>query len=290
MAATLLGSYAGCTTALRPPVEISVGEVVALPNLEDSVKFAVLGDFGTGSARQYALAAQMAKARARFPFEFVITVGDNLYGSQGQRDFERKFEIPYKPLLDAGVLFYAALGNHDRREQRAYKQFNMDGRLYYSFRPRRQSVRFFALESTYMTPEQVAWFEKELSSADETWKIPYFHHPLYSSGARHGSNLALRKTLEPMLLKAGVSVVFAGHDHFYERMQPQQGIVHFVVGSGGQLRVGNIRPTSGLTAKGFDRDLSFLMCEINRDRLYFQAVSRAGQVIDSGVIERRATP
>ena len=242
MAVTLLGLYLGCTPALRPPIEIAVGEVVALPNLDDSVKFAVLGDFGTGSARQYAMAAQMAKARARFPFEFVITVGDNLYGSQQPRDFERKFELPYKPLLDAGVLFYASLGNHDRREQRAYKQFNMDGKLYYSFKPRQQSVRFFALESTYMTPDQVAWFEKELSGANETWKIPYFHHPLYSSGARHGSDVSLRKTLEPLLLKNGVSVVFAGHDHFYERVLPQQGIVHFVVGSGGQLRVGNIRP------------------------------------------------
>ena len=208
----------------------------------------------------------MAKAHARFPFELVITVGDNLYGSQDPGDFERKFERPYKPLLDAGVKFYASLGNHDRRQQRDYKPFNMDGRLYYSFKAPKQDVRFFALESSYMTPEQLTWFEQEVSRAGEDWKIPYFHHPLYSSGARHGSDLALRKVIEPLMVANGVSVVFTGHDHFYERLLPQQGIHHFVVGSGGQLRVGNIRRTTGMTAKGFDRDLAFLICEINRDR------------------------
>ena len=40
---------------------------------------------------------------------------DNLYGGDSPRDYQRKFELPYKPLLDAGVKFYAALGNHDSR-------------------------------------------------------------------------------------------------------------------------------------------------------------------------------
>ena len=76
----------------------------------------------------------MAKTHATFPFELVITVGDNLYGSERPQDFQKKFEIPYKPLLDASVKFYASLGNHDSREQRFYKLFNMDGKLYYSFK------------------------------------------------------------------------------------------------------------------------------------------------------------
>ena len=88
----------------------------------------------------------------------------------------------------------------------------MDGKLFYSFNPNKD-VRFFALESTYPEPEQIAWLEKELQASTSAWKIPFFHHPLYSSGGRHGSNLRLRSTLEPMFLKNGVSVVFTGHDH-----------------------------------------------------------------------------
>ena len=54
---------------------------------------------------------------------------------QTRKDFFKKFELPYKPLLDAGVPFYAALGNHDEPAiQINYKPFNMDGKRYYSFR------------------------------------------------------------------------------------------------------------------------------------------------------------
>ena len=100
----------------------------------------------------------MALVHDRFPFELVITVGDNLYGSQRPKDFQTKFEEPYKKLLDAGVKFYASLGNHDEREgQRYYKLFNMDGKLYYTFKAPKQNVRFFALDSTYADPAQTAW-------------------------------------------------------------------------------------------------------------------------------------
>jgi hypothetical protein len=260
---------------------------LTLPNKADSLKFAVLGDFGTGSKEQYQLAAQMKRVHDQFPYELVILVGDNLYGSERPQDFLKKFETPYKPLLDAGVKFYASLGNHDAREQRYYKLFNMDGKLYYSFKPNKQSVRFFALESTYLDPEQIAWFEKEVKDSTSDWKIPYFHHPPYSSGDRHGSDTRLREVLEPLFIKYNVSVVLTGHDHFYERLKPQNGIAYFVVGSGGQLRKGNIDQRSGLTAAGNDRDQSFLAAEINRDELWFNAVSRQGQVFDTGVITRR---
>jgi 3',5'-cyclic AMP phosphodiesterase CpdA len=278
----------------RTPVTVqapqSVAEApVAFPNKDGSLKFGVLGDFGTGGREQYQLGEQMAKLHARFPYELVVTVGDNIYGTEGPRDFVKKFEIPYKPLLDAGVKFYASLGNHDAREQARYKLFNMDGKTYYTFKAPREDVRFFALESDYPRPQQIAWLEKALSDSNEKWKIPYFHHPLYSSGGRHGSDVTLRKILEPLFLKYGVSVVLTGHDHFYERTKPQNGIVYFVVGGGGKLREGNIVPRSSLTARGFDDDLSFMAAEISGDEMYFNAISRAGTIIDSGVIQRRKT-
>jgi predicted MPP superfamily phosphohydrolase len=262
---------------------------LTMPNKEDSLKFAVLGDFGTGNKQQYQLAAQMKRVHDQFPFDLVALVGDNLYGSERPQDFKKKFEDPYKPLLDAGVKFYASLGNHDDpQEQRNYKLFNMDGKQYYTFKPStKQSVRFFVLESSYLKPEQIAWFEKELQGSDSDWKIPYFHHPPYSSGERHGSDTQMREALEPLFLKYNVSVVLTGHDHFYERVKPQKGIVYFVVGSGGQLRKGNIDRRTGLTAAGNDQDQSFMIAEINGDQMWFNAISRMGQVFDSGVLTRR---
>jgi predicted MPP superfamily phosphohydrolase len=268
--------------AQRPQPE----PVVALPNRSGSLKFAVLGDFGTGSSQQYQLAEQMVKLRNRFKYELVILVGDNLYGSERPQDFKTKFETPYKPLLDAGVKFYASLGNHDSREQRYYKPFNMDGKLYYAFSPM-PNVRFFAFESTYPEPEEIKWLENELKASSNDWKIVFFHHPLYSSGDRHGSDIRLREVLEPLFVKYNVSVVLTGHDHFYERVKPQKGITYFVVGSGGQLRAGNIDRSSGITAKGFDTDLAFMVAEITGDEMYFNAISRGGQTVDSGVLTRR---
>lgn len=262
---------------------------VQLPNKAGSLKFAAFGDFGNGNAAEYQTAAQLIKTYAGFRLDLVATVGDNILGTETLQDFRDKFEIPYKPLLDSGVKFYAALGNHDLREQRDYKPFNMNGRLFYSFKAPKQDIRFFMLESGDMSPDEVKWIDNELRSSSEQWKIVCLHIPVYSSGATHGSNLALRATLEPMFIKYGVTVVFAGHDHVYERVKPQHGIMYFVVGSGGELRRGDLRKTA-LTAVGFDQDNAFLVAEIIDDSMYFNAISRAGKVVDSGIITVRKAP
>ena len=265
--------------------------VVALPNRPGSLKFAILGDFGTGGREQYQVGEQMARLHQRFAFELVLTVGDNLYGSERPQDFRKKFEIPYKAVLDAGVKFYASLGNHDdSRTQGAYPAFNMRGKRYYSVKGPEQSVRFFALDSTYPSPDQIKWISEALKESGEDWKIAFCHHPPYSSGSRHGSDLPLRKAVEPIFVQHNVSVVFTGHDHFYERIKPQQDVVYFVAGSGGKLAKGDIDRRSPLTAKAFDTDFAFMAAEIFGDGMTFNAISRAGIVVDSGVITRRRPP
>ena len=140
---------------------------VALPNKPDTLHFAVIGDNGTGDKPEYVIAEQMLAWHNRFPFPLVIMMGDNIYGSDRPQDFVAKFEAPYKGLLDKGVKFYACLGNHDSREQRYYKLFNMDGKLYYSFKAPKEDVRFFVLESSYPDPEQIQWIEDELKNSKE---------------------------------------------------------------------------------------------------------------------------
>jgi len=259
---------------------------VALPLNSGSVRFAAIGDMGTGEPAQYEVAQRMLQFHQVFPFTFVIMLGDNIYGGKSPDQLQKKFEIPYKPLLDAGVQFYGALGNHDDPNERFYKFMNMNGERYYSFK--KGNVHFFALDSTYLDPKQLAWLEKELAAAGAGWKICYFHHPLYSSGAFHGSSTELRTVLEPLFVKYGVQVVFAGHEHVYERIKPQKGIYYFTEGASGELRAGNLKKTD-LTAAGYDKDRSFLTLEVSGDDLYFQAVSRAGVTVDSGVIHRSMT-
>ena len=263
---------------------------VRLPNKDDSLRMAVIGDTGTGDRAQYDVGERLAEARQAFPLELVLMVGDNMYGSERPQDYSKKFERPYKPLLDAGVKFYAALGNHDDRDQRKYKLFNMNDELYYTFKAPKQNVRFFALESSYMDRKQLDWFEQQLRNANDDWKIVFMHHPIYSSGGRHGSDLSLREVLEPLFVKYNVSVVFAGHEHFYERIKPQKGITYITEGASAKLRRGNIRDNSPLTAKGFDTDNSFMLVEINGDSMHFQTISRTGETVDEGVVQRRNAP
>jgi hypothetical protein len=262
-------------------------EASFLPNQAGSLKFAAIGDNGTGDQSQYEIAGQMEQWHRRFAFDTVIMLGDNLYGSQRAADFVQKFERPYKPLLDAGVKFYASLGNHDKPSNDAYAPFNMNGARYYSYV--RNDVRFVVLDTNILDARQLGWLETVLRDAKERWKIAYFHHPLYSDGGRHGSEIELRVKLEPLFVRYGVNAVYSGHDHIYERLVPQMGIAYFVAGASGELRTGDLKRSS-MTAAGFDRDRSFMLNEIADDDLFFQAISRTGETVDRGVVHRQDRP
>jgi len=184
------------------------------------LRFAVIGDSGTGDEHQYRIAAQMAAWHDRLPYELVLMLGDNVYGAfwggGNQKDFEEKFDKPYAELLRRGVVFRAALGNHDMREDdgrhliEARERFHIEGpQGYYSFtagkwlpeasldfardkgasglgeeRKGGPLVEFFVintvrLEKDKKDPEQLAWLERALAQSKARWRIVYGHHPLY---------------------------------------------------------------------------------------------------------------
>ena len=256
-----------------------------------SLKFAVIGDSGQWSAAQRETAAQLASERDDFEFDFVLMLGDNNYGDGSPESYRQRFEEPFKPLLDAGVKFYASRGNHDVGPQWEYPQFNMGGERYYTFQKRSgvlppvagDIVQFFAIDSVSLDDAQVSWLDRQLSESKAEWKIVFFHHPIYSSGRYAASSAARRATLEHVLIEHQVDVVFAGHEHLYERMAPQSGVMYFVVGATGAVRTGDLRP-SPYRAAGYDRDLSFLLAEIAGDSMYFRVVNRVGETIDRGKI------
>ena len=282
----LFRGIAAAAKALRSGADQqTIGPALKLPLTPNSVRFAIIGDSGTGERPQVEVARQMELFHQDFPFDFVLMLGDNIYGSKTPEDFRKKFEHPYEPLRSAGVKFYAALGNHDHTSERLYKPFNMDGQRYYTFKL--GNVQFFALDSNYMDPAQLEWLGHQLSSSGATWKICFFHHPLYSHGKFHGSDLDLRARLEPLLVQYKVDVVLNGHEHVYERVKPQQGIYYFVLGNSGELRLHNLSPSPD-TEKGFDTDRTFGLIEIAGDQFNFQIIARSGATVDSGVLQKPA--
>ena len=273
------------------------------------VRFAVIGDQGTGKKGQYEIAELMAAWHRRLPYKFVITLGDNFYGfwflDGGKGLYRKKFDKPYAELLRRGVIFRASIGNHDKSADMIADKdrFHIEGeRGYYTFTEGADSdgkprVQFFVLNSDLeelrvpgRCEAQCQWLKRELAKSTATWKIAYFHHPLYSTG-QHGSDLPLREKLEPIFADAeyGVDLVFAGHDHFYQRFGPQRGVHHIVSGAAGQLREGDASSNPDLApppACSQDSQQHFLLVEAEPERLRLRAVSRDDTVFEDCTLNR----
>ena len=297
----LIALVCGCNASEAPvrpipavhAIEQAAPDALTLPNALTSVKFAIIGDSGRGTPEQHAVAAQMVRFRERFKFNFVLMVGDNIYeGPATPDDYRRKFEEPYRALLQDDVRFFAVLGNHDDPRQIAYRPFNMNGERYYSFSAPedpltrlRTPVEFFALDSTNMDSGQLAWLDQRLAASRAEWKVVFLHHPLYTSGRYRNGSRAHRWALEPILTRHGVDIVLSGHEHIYQRSQLQQNILYFVSGGAGSLRPDDGVPASFI-ASTFNDDYHFMLMEIAEDAMHFQAISRAGATIDAGTLYR----
>lgn len=271
------------------PAEINKTGDREAPSQSGFFRFVALGDMGTGDKDQLAVARAMTTLHRDRPFDTVLMLGDNIYPDGNPADLPAKFERPYSELLALGVRFHATLGNHDVKKGREaeinYPHFNMGGRAYYSFVKAAGLIEFFALDSTDADSQQMRWLEESLAKSKARWKVAFFHHPIYSSGRTHGSDLRLRGMVEPLLVKYGVAAVFSGHDHTYERTKPQNGVQYFVSGTGGKLRKGDLNRSSSLLAMGDDQHNSFMVIEVSETELRYSAVSAEGEVLDSGVIQ-----
>jgi hypothetical protein len=223
-------------------------------------------------------------------------LGDNIYAAGTPENYASRFERPYKALIDAGVTFHAALGNHDPPGLWDYPRFNMNGNRYYTFVRQGDALpiasaraQFYALDTVNLDRDQVTWLRHELERSRADWKICFYHHPLYTAGRYRTAAFRLRTRLEPVFLQYGVDVGLSGHEHFYERIVVRGGVQYFTSGAGGALRRDDIGPSSW-TAAGFDDDTHFMLMEISGDTLYFQAVSRTGRTVDSGAFTQRQKP
>jgi hypothetical protein len=273
---------AGVPTRLETPLPAGTVSPLGMPQLRGGTIFALMGDSGSGDTAQRDVAQAMLTyftTARRFPF--VLMLGDNLYHD----DYNSEFLEPYKPLLDKGVTFYAALGNHDRDLEIHFKPFNMNDTDHYTFD--QGNARFVALNSNHPDdPEQIKWLDSVFTNAGDKWRVAFFHHPLYSSG-QHGaeSRQVIRPALEDALVRNKVDVVFSGHEHLYERIHPQRGIRYFVSGGGG-------RNLYGYHASDFDEigvsEHHFMVVEIAGDRLLFEAITHSQKLLDCGVLYRRA--
>lgn len=255
------------------------------------LRFAAVGDIGTGKDGQYAVANAMAQRWQSSPFPFVLTTGDNIYPNGDISQIRDVFERPYAPLLDNGVKFYATLGNHDfqtnrGRDEIAYPGYNMPAR-HYTFSE--QSVQFFALDTNLahigdergekLWRAQLRWLRAALGRSRAPWKVVYAHHTMYSSG-HHGSDNKLLTDLAPIFATHGVQLYLNGHDHHYERTEAIDGTTYITTGNGAKLRSVGESDWTALASS----QLGFTTFEVYLDRMAISAVDVENQVFDETTI------
>ncbi len=197
---------------------------LAPPDPATPFRMAAVGDSGAGSAEESGIEAEIEAADP----ELVLHTGDIAYGRGSNEQVETRFLDPYATLLDH-VPLYASLGNHDVETGNgapllaavALPTNSTDGSShFYSFDW--GPVHAVALDSNAsLAPggAQLTWLDADLGASRAVWKIVFFHHPPYSS-SKHGSNLAIRDALTPVLDRHHVDLVLNGHDHDYERSFP----------------------------------------------------------------------
>lgn len=251
----------------------------------DRTSIAVVGDHGSGGRQEMAVAASMADTYRRRPFGTVAMLGDISYYGTFRDRHEAVFDRPMRPLVDAGVRFDLALGNHDEGEAER-ELLGLPGR-HYSV-PTGPAELFYLDTSTPgrladPADQQLEWLDGALAASERQWRIVAVHHPPYSSG-HHRSELLVRELIEPIVRRHRVDLVLAGHDHHYERTVPIDGVTYVVSGGGCKPR-----PTgsSDFTVV-VDATLQFLHLDIDGDRLTGRAVRPDGSLIDTFGLRARS--
>ena len=261
------------------------------------VRFAVIGDYGTGEQPEADVAALVKSWNP----DFIITTGDNNYPNgaavtidQNIGQFFHEFISPYQGGYGDGALenrFFPSLGNHDWQSEDAQPYldyFTLPGneRYYeYVWGP----IHFFVLDSDTHEPDgadinstQAVWLQSQMGISDRPWKIVYMHHPPYSSGL-HGSI----DWMQWPFAEWGADAVISGHDHTYERIS-RDGITYFVNGLGGRSNYPFFGSVRGSQVR-YNLDYGAMLVEASEDNISFQFINRQDVLIDVIKLTRLTT-
>ena len=276
---------------------LSDGNMLRTPRANGQpFRFAVIGDWGDGSNGMTNIANRI---NAITNLDFYLTVGDNIYQNGEASLYDPYWFRLYSPTMRR-VPVFPALGNHDVRPLSHNGQpfldfFHLPGNGPTGLVGRNYSfdygnAHFVAIDSNpfddnnaksqSITKTITDWVRRDLAATRQPWKFAYFHHPGYCSVGHHTENGVIKSLLLPILGAGGVQMVFTGHNHFYERLQPIHGIVHIVTGGGG-ASLHSIKSRQSHSAVALDNIHSFTVVDIDSNRLKLTQTDEQGRVVDT---------
>ncbi|MEM9462202.1 MAG: metallophosphoesterase [Myxococcota bacterium] len=276
-------ALAGCGTTPGPTTELTVHRT------GDSVRMAVIGDYGLASPEEEAV----ARLVTAWSPDLVLTLGDNNYpdGRASTIDenigqYYHAFIHPYRGRYGEGATdnrFFPTLGNHDWNTPGPWPYldyFSLPGNERY-YELTWGPVHLFALDSDRREPdgnhaqsEQARWLKARMSASTSPWQVVYMHHPPHSSGD-HGSTQSMRWPFAQW----GADLVLSGHDHHYERIE-WDGITYVVNGLGGKPERYDIGPPVPGSVVRFNEAHGAMLIEATATRLALRFETVDGRAID----------
>jgi hypothetical protein len=213
----------------------------------------------------------------------ILAVGDLVNNGNSESDWDNQFFDPsYSNIQEmlATIPYQSCMGNHEGTGALFTKYFPypfVAGR-YWSFD---YGPAHFVVVDQYTSygpgSAQLTWIESDLASTTKPWKFIYLHEPGWSAGG-HGNNSSVQNYIQPLCEQYGVSILFAGHNHYYARAVVND-VQHVTTGGGGApLYQPNPNNPNIITATMI---YHFCKIEIENNSLDFKAVTPAGVVIDS---------
>ena len=211
-----------------------------LAGSQDPFRVWVVGDSGTGGARQAEVRDAMLAYVGPSRPDLYVHVGDMAYSDGTTEQFTDNFFGMYSGVL-RNTVCYPAIGNHEGNSSDSaletgpyYEAYVLptDGRAgglpsgteaYYAFD--HGNVHFIVLDS-HDSPREpdgamLTWMAADLAATDAQWLVAYWHHPAYTKGSHDSDDetqlIQMRENALPILESYGVDLVLAGHSHIYER-------------------------------------------------------------------------
>lgn len=198
----------------------------------------------------------------------VLALGDTVYQEGTTEQFMTSYDPTWGRLK---AITYPVVGNHEYQTPGASGYYQYFGpaagdptKGYYTFDLGNWHIIVLNSQCSQIGgcssfSPQGQWLRNELAANPAACTLALWHIPRFSSG-RIG-NRTYTQDFWTELYDAGADLILTGHDHDYERFGPQtpgavadpaNGIVQFVVGTGGKsvLSGGTMQPNS----EAFDQD------------------------------------